>query len=248
MMLLNLLVFILVLGISESTLDPAGTKCGEKRCSTTEYCSLFDSQCLPCSSICDPTTHNHHLDLCVKDCQEYLHDQRYVLRADLGRDENLRDDVQKLGSLVKISLALTLITILAIIIFLVRTVVKFKKIRSAVEKIFGKKWAKNSNKNKIRDDIENVTVVKPVQSNVVISTLPTISAAVSSASSNSQDSNSISNNDSNGSSTPNTTSTSVSTKFASEDSTLEYAYDNPAMTPSPETPTDKLKSKRESSF
>lgn len=69
MMLLNLLVFILVLGISESTLDPAGTKCGEKRCSTTEYCSLFDSQCLPCSSICDPTTHNHHLDLCVKDCQ-----------------------------------------------------------------------------------------------------------------------------------------------------------------------------------
>ncbi|XP_044577665.1 protein grindelwald isoform X1 [Cotesia glomerata] len=245
MTLLNLfLVFILAVGISEATLDPVGTKCGEYRCSTSEYCSRFDSQCKPCSSICDSKSHNRQLDLCVTDCQEYLHDQRYVLRAEPGRDENLREDVQRLGSLVKISLALTLITILAIIIFLIQTVVKFKRIRSALEKLFGKKWAKNNN-NKVRTDVEAVTVVKPA-SNAVISTLPTISAAVSPPSSASQGSDSKSN--SNGSSTPDTTSTNVSRKYASEDTTLEFAYDNPAMTPSPENLKDNFKSKHESSF
>lgn len=46
--------------------------------------------------------------------------------------------------------------------------------------------------------------------------------------------------------TPNTTSTSLSRRHPSEDTTLDYAYDNPAMTPSPESV--QLRTKRESSF
>lgn len=46
--------------------------------------------------------------------------------------------------------------------------------------------------------------------------------------------------------TPNTTSTSLSGRHPSEDTTLDYAYDNPAMTPSPESV--QIRTNRESSF
>ncbi|CAK9832015.1 hypothetical protein ANTRET_LOCUS8916 [Anthophora retusa] len=46
--------------------------------------------------------------------------------------------------------------------------------------------------------------------------------------------------------TPNTSSTTLSKRHPSEDTTLDYAYDNPAMTPSPESV--QLRTKRESSF
>lgn len=49
-----------------------------------------------------------------------------------------------------------------------------------------------------------------------------------------------------GNATPNTTTTSLSRRHPSEDTTLDYAYDNPAMTPSPETVQHRTK--RESSF
>lgn len=66
-------------------------------------------------------------------------------------------------------------------------------------------------------------------------TMSTISAAVESSRSNGN------NND-----TSNTTTTSLSRRHPSEDTTLDYAYDNPAMTPSPEAA--QLRPKRESSF
>lgn len=46
--------------------------------------------------------------------------------------------------------------------------------------------------------------------------------------------------------TPNTTTTSLSGRHPSEDTTLDYAYDNPAMTPSPESV--QIRTNRESSF
>ena len=49
-----------------------------------------------------------------------------------------------------------------------------------------------------------------------------------------------------GNATPNTTSTTLSRRHPSEDTTLDYAYDNPAMTPSPEVVQHRTK--RESSF
>lgn len=80
------------------------------------------------------------------------------------------------------------------------------------------------------------STVKPQQQNTVKVTMPTISASVTSSTESS-----------NGNSTPNTTSTPISRRFPSEDTTLDFAYDNPAMTPSPET-IAQAKSKRESSF
>lgn len=86
-------------------------------------------------------------------------------------------------------------------------------------------------------------------------TIPSISATVeaeskiehNNSSGNNGSSNASSNTNSNKISTPNTVSTSLSRRYASEDTTLDYAYDNPAMTPSPEAAQLKTKA-RESSF
>ena len=54
---------------TSANLNPDGLKCGQQKCSAAEYCSPFDTQCRPCSNICDSTSHNHQPELCAKDCQ-----------------------------------------------------------------------------------------------------------------------------------------------------------------------------------
>jgi len=91
-----------------------------------------------------------------------------------------------------------------------------------------------TSKNKVQNDVEATIVVKE---NGLKLAMPTISAAV--------EQESKSNANSNGT-TPETTSTPLSRRYPSEDTTLDFAYDNPAMTPSPEAA--QLRTKRESSF
>ncbi|XP_034939509.1 protein grindelwald [Chelonus insularis] len=233
--LMSVIVLIFV-SVTKATLDPSGVKCGQKRCSTTEYCSPFDSQCKPCSLICDSASHNHHPEICVRDCQVYLHDQRYVLRAELDQDGNLRGEIQRLRTFTEVSLILWVLLCILTVIWVARRLLNAKKIKGTFDKIFGKKWIKTANSNRVHDDVENGTI-KSQQAGVK-PTMPTISASVSASST--QDSNACS------TTTPNTTSTPLSKKYASEDSTLEFAYDNLAMTTSIESAQPK--SKKESSF
>lgn len=102
-----------------------------------------------------------------------------------------------------------------------------------------------ANKNKVQDDVEAATN----KQNSLKLTIPSISATVEQESkieNNNSNSNSSSNSNGNNT-TPNTTSTPLSRRHASEDTTLDYAYDNPAMTPSPDSAQLKTKA-RESSF
>ncbi|XP_066587923.1 protein grindelwald [Prorops nasuta] len=247
---------VLVLGLSvlrriDATLNPDGTKCGQKMCSTIEYCSPFDSQCKPCADICERSNHNFQPEICVKDCQEYLHDQRYVLRVDLSSYEDLTDEVHRLKTLLSITLTLTCVAILAIMYLVGKAYFKWKTIKSACQRTFAnKKWIKKAtSKNKIRDDVETGVA----KQNGLKLAMPTISATVAppQVTGNNNGSSSSSSRNSSGSTnaskeTPNTSSTPLSRRHPSEDTTLDYAYDNPAMTPSPDTV--QLKTKRESSF
>lgn len=90
-----------------------------------------------------------------------------------------------------------------------------------------------TSKNKVQDDVE----AGVVKQNGLKLAMPTISATV--------EQEAKSNTNSNGT-TPETTSTFLSRRYPSEDTTLDFAYDNPAMTPSPEAA--QLRTKRESSF
>ncbi|XP_044017758.1 protein grindelwald isoform X1 [Aphidius gifuensis] len=251
-MFYKLLVGLFLVGLVGATLDdPEGVKCGQKKCTIMEYCSPYDQQCRPCSNICDTEDHNHQADLCAKDCQVYLHDQRYVLRSELGQNGILRDpQIQSLWTIIKIISTVTALLFIIVLFFIIRDYVQFKRFRGKFGKIFGKTWKKKTLKNnKIHDDVETGSSKQQQQQQQQQKTLklsmPTISASITSptvlttSSSSSQETNS-----SNG--TPNTTSTPLSKRHPSEDTTLDYAYDNPAMTPSPETVQSR--SKRESSF
>ena len=64
-----LVVVTLAIGAAVAGLSPLGADCGERRCSTVEYCSPYDKRCKPCSSICDANGRNYQPDECFKDCQ-----------------------------------------------------------------------------------------------------------------------------------------------------------------------------------
>ncbi|XP_063988060.1 protein grindelwald [Diachasmimorpha longicaudata] len=234
-MLSNWIIGVFLIVTVGGTLDPAGTKCGQKRCTTTEYCSPYDTQCRPCTAACDTSSHNYQPEICVKDCQEFLHDQRYVLRRELGGDSVSRGSGQTTE--IRIALVLSIISLVGVICLYLWTFVRGKRVKGAWKKICGTKWTKKKiNNNKIRDDVE---AGPTKQQNVLKLTMPTISRSVAAASQGNGTNVSTS-------STPNTTSTPLSRRHPSEDTTLDYAYDNPAMTPSPETAPAKVK--KESSF
>ncbi|XP_047368474.1 protein grindelwald isoform X1 [Vespa velutina] len=234
--LVKMMTFVLcVTGSIVTGLSLRGNKCGQKVCNTTEYCSRFDTQCKPCSTICNPEDHNHQPEDCLKDCQEYVYDQRYALREELSQYEELRGEVNRLRILLGVTLTLTCLAIMVIVYLLIRTFVRCNKIGNAIRNVFSKKWVKKAtNNNKVQDDVETGGNNVNKQNGLKLS-MPTISATVTS----SQDT-------SNSNGTPNTTSTPLSRRHPSEDTTLDYAYDNPAMTPSPEAA--QLRTKRESSF
>ncbi|XP_011865462.1 PREDICTED: uncharacterized protein LOC105560719 [Vollenhovia emeryi] len=228
-------------------LDPRGTKCGERLCNISEYCSPFDQHCRPCAIACNVTSHNYQPEPCMSDCQFYLHDQRYAQRMDQSRQyDDLREEVENLKYRFVITTTLTCLSLFGMLYLLGRTIIRWKKIQHTLQTIFRRNIkVKQANKNKVQDDVE----AGVNKQNGLKLTIPNISATVEQESKiENNNSNSNSNSNSNGiNSTPNTTSTPLSRRHASEDTTLDYAYDNPAMTPSPDAAQLKTKA-RESSF
>ncbi|XP_019887362.1 protein grindelwald isoform X3 [Ooceraea biroi] len=234
MTLLVITVVILsMLHASLASLDLQGAKCGDKRCNTSEYCSPYDTHCRPCTEACDVNSRNYQPSECIRDCQVYLQDQRYVLRMDLGQYDDLRE-VERLKIMFTVTTTLTCFSLLGILYLLGRTLIRWEKIQNTLRAVFSKNWAKQATgKNKVQNDVETAVI----KQNGLKLAMPTISATV--------EQEAKSNTNSNGT-TPETTSTSLSRRYPSEDTTLDFAYDNPAMTPSPEAA--QLRTKRESSF
>ncbi|XP_070153562.1 protein grindelwald [Polyergus mexicanus] len=238
-MRLTVIAVIALATFSLADLDLRGAQCGEKRCNVSEYCSPFDMHCRPCSVACDIDSHNYQPDECVKDCQVYLHDQRYIERMDSNRQyDDLREQVQRLKNWFAITTTLTCFSLLGMLYLLGRTLIRWERIQNTLRAVFRKNLVKVANKNK--DDVEAAVN----KQNDLKLTIPSISATVEPESKITENSSSNSNGNS---TTPNTTSTPLSRRYASEDTTLDYAYDNPAMTPSPEAAQLRTKA-RESSF
>ncbi|EFN70515.1 hypothetical protein EAG_01223 [Camponotus floridanus] len=230
---------IILADVSLANLDLQGVRCGEKRCNASEYCSDFDMHCRPCAVVCDKNNHNYQLEECIKACQVYLDDQRYMERMDLNRRyDDLREKVERFQNWFVITTTLTCFSLLGMLYLLGRTLIRWERIQNTLRTVFRKKLAKVANKNK--DDIEAAVN----KQNVLKLTIPSISATVEPEPKITENSSSNSNGNS---TTPNTTSTPLSRRCASEDTTLDYAYDNPAMTPSPETAQLRTKV-HESSF
>ncbi|XP_076754283.1 uncharacterized protein LOC143425423 [Xylocopa sonorina] len=183
---------------------------------------------------------------------EYLDDKQYVLL------EQYREEVDRLWILVVISMAMAVLSLLSNFYVVMHRFARWDKIRAAITRTFtGNETIKvsfsmtensnnNGNDNRRKEEEEDAELGGTSKRNGLKLAMQTISASVAPSrhpepACNRNDSGTGLDNV-----TSNTISTTLSRRHPSEDTTLDYAYDNPAMTPSPEAV--QLRPKRESSF
>lgn len=189
-----------------------GVKCGQKTCNQWEYCSAFDGTCQKCEGICDTTHHNYDKDLCEKECQVYILDHRYVLAdGEIGEgNENLRGTVQQLSRMVTVTLTLVCLMLLVLAAVLCFQLYRWKvkkniTFASIKNKLLGKKTPDDSTPSK-----NNLPMPETKKNELRLEMPATVTHSDHS---------------------PVTVTTSISRRPA-EDSTLDYAYDNPALSTS----------------
>ncbi|KAF7271777.1 uncharacterized protein LOC143193546 [Rhynchophorus ferrugineus] len=202
-----LLVNVALVSIVISSVDGAsagitleGVKCGQKSCRLSEYCSNFDKTCQPCSSACDTSSHNYEKILCESQCQDYLHDFRYVTRDDNG---NMRATVESLERKVTVTLTLVILVLFILAAVLVFQLYRWKIKKNITWNAIKAKFLKRNNDNETAS-APNENKKKDLRLEIPS---PTVTGGIS----------------------PVTVSTSIDRRPA-EDSTLDFAYDNPAMT------------------
>ncbi|XP_019871097.1 protein grindelwald [Aethina tumida] len=197
----------LVLGV-QAQLNVGLIQCGQRTCKELEYCSEIDRTCQPCAKICDRSNHNFEASLCTKSCQDYLHDQMYV-RKGVGKAEDLRVTVDNLTHLVTVSLTLTCLVLIILACVLGLQLYRWaqkKNITLATikQRLSTKKSEENSGGKTTAQQPEQPTKKPDLRLEIP----PSVAQSDHS---------------------PVTMTTSISRRPA-EDSTLDYAYDNPAMT------------------
>ncbi|XP_044267075.1 protein grindelwald [Tribolium madens] len=190
--------------------------CGQKKCKRDQFCN-YANDCEPCSKICDKSTHNFDQPECLKKCQDYIHDSRYVQKENNGNgDQNLRATVQQLSHMVTVTL-----TLVCLMLVILASVLIFQMYRWKKKKNITLTTIKNKLFSKKADSVQNKSTPA---SNQVKNEKPDLRLEISPESTHSGHS-------------PVTVTTSISRRPA-EDSTLDYAYDNPAMSSSPNKKND----------
>ncbi|KAK0093639.1 hypothetical protein PV326_013033, partial [Microctonus aethiopoides] len=118
----------------------------------------------------------------------YLHDEKYALHAKLGEVGSLKEQVERLSTLVEVlnpPFALKIFLTLLIIFLLLKTFLKLKIINEALVKIFGQKWTKSMKKSndKVDNNVESSgSTVESQQQNNTQLIMPTISSNVATSS------------------------------------------------------------------
>lgn len=211
-----LVIFVVVccfLYVANGDLTITGPRCGARNCKMQEYCSSYDNQCHPCSDICNQSTHNYDASLCMKDCQDYLHDVRYVRKEEnsTGKDD-LRGVVQRLQYMVTVTLTLTCFVLIALALIVTIQIWKWKKNNNIT-------FASLCNKFRSKKSSGDKSSGNGVTASAQINAKPDLRLDMPTTVAHSEHS-------------PATVTTSISRRPA-EDSALDYAYDNHAMSNSP---------------
>lgn len=188
-----------------------GPKCGQKVCKTSEYCSEFDNTCQPCSVVCDVKSHNYEKNVCELQCQDYLHDIRYV-RQTGSNDNDLRGTVERLSKMLTVTLVLVVFMLIVLAGVLCFQLYRWKVKKNITLEVIRSKFFKKSS-----DNNPNAATSTSQQGNKkrdlrLEMPSPTVNSDHS----------------------PVTVTTSIDRRPA-EDSALDYAYDNPAMAKSVNT-------------
>uniref|UniRef100_A0A1B6KZE1 TNFR-Cys domain-containing protein n=1 Tax=Graphocephala atropunctata TaxID=36148 RepID=A0A1B6KZE1_9HEMI len=221
------LAFIIVFTTSVSVAI-AQVKCGEKVCNISQYCS-DGTFCDSCEPVCTRSNVNFDNITCLTRCQDYLRDKLYVKKEDLvgyvrkkdligylGKEDfgdyASKEDLQAAMSRVYVYVVVSLaISILVLILVLgAFSIVWLKFIRTKYQ-------GQRSSKKKM-ESIKAICVNEVDGPKKLKLQMP---VAVPGSEMKDNPPSAL------------TTMTPLSTRHPVEDATLEYAYDNPALTHSP---------------
>uniref|UniRef100_A0A0A9X5S2 1-(5-phosphoribosyl)-5-[(5-phosphoribosylamino)methylideneamino] imidazole-4-carboxamide isomerase n=2 Tax=Lygus hesperus TaxID=30085 RepID=A0A0A9X5S2_LYGHE len=185
------------------------TRCGKRAgedvfCKAYEYCSEHSLSCESCSNPCNETGNNFDEGICVSNCQDFIHDK---IKRYITTDDHRKpiNDLQEQIESLRDQVAISLC--LSVVLIVVMGV------------IGGFLWLRHRRLIKKEQELmdQKITVTTIANNNVCndLGMKPPSSASNTVAPSVITD------------------ITRLSSRRPEEDSTLEYAYDNQGMVPSP---------------
>ncbi|XP_066253901.1 uncharacterized protein [Euwallacea similis] len=185
-----------------------GSKCGQRVCKLNQYCSDLDRTCQECANVCNKSLiHNYEESICESQCQDYLHDLRYVRKDADDDDSDLRSIVARLSRTVTITLTLVVLLMVVLACALIFQLYRCKAKKNITWDVIKGKIFKKNDSSRDTTQNQNGNNRRDLKLEMPSTTI-------------------------NSDHSPVTVSTSIDRRPA-EDSALDYAYDNPAMNKTP---------------
>lgn len=198
-----------LLVLVEAGLQVEGNACGQRKCGPKEYCRAHDQICQPCRDVCESRSNNYQQTTCNSQCQDYIHEKRFVMRQEEAPGDDVRSVVARLTVLVILTLVISMLVLL-VLIGVLALLFWDRKRKNKQSPIYMQSNGTNNGKVSYKTEPLKLDMPATVPPPSTTTAPPPV--------------------------TPATTSTPLSTRprYPKEDPTLEYgAYDNPALTPSP---------------
>lgn len=222
-----------VAGITSAQLTLDGIKCGQLTCQLDEYCSPETNHCAPCSVVCNKTHHNYDPGLCIKECQGYLLDLRYMRKSDgVGPPSDI-SGVQRQAQTALVVSSVALAVLIVIVIILCRGKLSWRYIKQKFQ----------PSKNRVKQYPGGLTHHNPHAEVAIPKPKPELKLEIRNPDPpkrqnpqplNARDlDNRTQTEKSVGATTPKTISTSLSNRHPAEDTTLDFSYDNMGMNVTP---------------
>ncbi|XP_072931113.1 protein grindelwald [Epargyreus clarus] len=218
-------------GAASAQLTLDGIKCGQLTCQLEEYCSPETNRCAPCSIVCNKTDHNYDSGLCIKECQSYLFDLRYVRRSEESPPPADISSVQRQAQTALIVSGVALAVLVLILIIICRGKLswryfkqKFQPTKNRVKQYPTDLTHHNPHaempkpKHELKLEIRNPEPPKRNPQPLNVKDLETRTSQT---------------DRSQGATTPKTISTAISNRHPAEDTTLDFSYDNMGMNVTP---------------
>ncbi|CAH1647724.1 unnamed protein product [Spodoptera littoralis] len=231
MLTCSIACLLAVAGAASAQLTLDGIRCGQLVCQLEEYCSPDTNRCAPCSVACNKTSHNYDAGLCIKECQGYLLDLRYMRRSEETHPPGDLSGVQRQAQTALIISAVALAILVLVLIIVCRGKFswryikqKFQPAKNRVKQYPNDLTHHNPHaempkpKHELKLEIRNPDPAKRPQQPLNVRDLETRTSQTEK---------------SQGATTPKTISTALSNRHPAEDTTLDFSYDNMGMNVTP---------------
>lgn len=225
----RLAYLLAVAGAATAQFSFDGIKCGQLVCQLEEYCSEDTNRCAPCNIICNKTSHNYDAGACVKECQGYLLDLRYMRRSDSMGPSGDLSSVQRQAQTALIISGVALAILVLILIIICRGKFSWRYIKQKFQPKRVKQYPSDLThhnphaeipkpKHELKLEIRNPEPPKRAPQPLNVRDLETRTSQT---------------DKSQGATTPKTISTALSNRHPAEDTTLDFSYDNMGMNVTP---------------